>query len=237
MTCEVGCPAVGCGRHSGMRVVVDGVNVSVTGGLAKALGVAKAHAEARGRILVEALGDGEALSSEELEHPERSTRAYGELTLRSAEPRLLVAETLANAVEALSQAKADQQALVEALQTANHDDAMRLLQGVLGTWQAVRDVVDHASALLGLDLARLRLREDDEGPTFARRADGLATALGGLREALEAQDVSRLADVVGYDLDAEVDGWMRDLTALSQHVGRMPASGRASGGAEGGSGT
>jgi hypothetical protein len=216
-----------------MRVVVDGVNVSVTGGLAEALGVAKAHAEARGRILVEALGDGEPLSSEELEHPDRATRAFGELTLRSAEPRLLVAETLANAVEALGQAKVDQQGLVEALQTANHDEAMRLLQGVLGTWQAVRDVLDHASALLGLDLSRLRLRDEDEGPTFARRADGLATALGGLREALEAQDVSRLADVVGYDLDAEADGWMRDLAALREHVRTVPAQG----GAQGGSGT
>ncbi|MDX2131164.1 MAG: hypothetical protein SFY69_03815 [Planctomycetota bacterium] len=186
--------------------------------MAAALRLAADTARSAGRVIIEVKADGERLSDESLGAPSEDAAPIGVLAFTSADPRRLVGQTLLDAVEALEQARGDQQATAELIQSGDTDRAMDPLSRVLGTWQAVGEVVDRGATLLSLDVSTLRLEGVEEGESFAHATSALREHLRLLRDAVRDEDWSGVSDILAYDLDAQAERWAYLMRALARHV-------------------
>jgi len=210
-----------------MQVLLDGQPLVVDRpSLASALEHAVASARGRGRIVVEVKGDGVVLSGDDLSSPSDSERPYQKLDMISADPRVLVRQTVLDAVEALESVRHEQARAMEQVQTGEVGEALTTLQGAFVTWQAARDVVSRGAQLLSIDLETVELQGVPEGVTFATATKDLLTHLAQLKNALEQQDWSALSDVVGYDLDSDAQHWHALLTGFADYIkGLSPGAG------------
>ncbi|HYE62785.1 MAG TPA: hypothetical protein VD997_12385 [Phycisphaerales bacterium] len=207
-----------------MQVLLDGQPLSIERpSLASALQSAVADAQSRGRIVVEVKGDGVVLSNDDLTTPSEAEGGYARLDMVSADPRVLVRQTVLDAVEALESVRSEQARAMEQVQTGAVGEALNTLQGAFITWQAARDVVARGAALLTVDLESLRVTGVADGVTFATATRDLLAHLAQLKNSLEQQDWSALADIVGYDLDADAQTWHALLVGFAEHVKGLPA--------------
>ncbi|MEO1510938.1 MAG: hypothetical protein AAFU70_02595, partial [Planctomycetota bacterium] len=90
------------------------------------------------------------------------------------------------------------------------------LSEALATWQAVRDVVVHASALAGVTPEEIEV-PTEQGAVQAQ--DIIAELVGALEEikrALTQQDWSALSDAIGYDLEDVAERWRAMLKQLAE---------------------
>ncbi|MBM4109444.1 MAG: hypothetical protein FJ255_11660 [Phycisphaerae bacterium] len=207
-----------------MKVLLDGQPLPDAPNLREGLRSAIDHADALGRIVVEALGDGKPLSEAQLADPDLALGVTAELRLTSADPRPLVARTLREGVEVLQRVRAEQERAAAALQSGRMEEALGLLGGVLGAWQNVRDVLEGAMGVLRIDLAEVEVtiarRGKREPSTAAARAEALAGLLRRARECVQGEDWSALADLVGFDLDVESKAWEGMLGELAGLIER-----------------
>jgi hypothetical protein len=202
-----------------MQVLLDGLPIAVPRpSIALAIQTAAADAVRRGRIVIEVKADGIVLSGDDLSNPSDDDSPVLELSMLSAEPRLLVRQTVLDAADALESVRADQQHAAELIQTGNAGEALEVLQRAFITWQAARDVVARGAALLSIPLDTLALQGVPEGATFASATTSLLAHLGQLKDALGNQDWSALADIVGYDLDADAQTWHALLTSFADYI-------------------
>jgi hypothetical protein len=210
-----------------MEVLLDGQPVLIARpSLALALETAAADAQKRGRIIVEVKGDGIALTGEQLEAPSDGGSTFAQVAMVSADPRVIVRQTVLDAVEALGAVRGEQARAMEQVQSGAIPEALQTLQGAFMTWQAARDVVARGARLLSIDLATIELPGIDNGATFQSATDSLLAHLAGVKAALTQQDWSALSDIVGYDLDADAQTWHALLSAFADHIkGMSPGTG------------
>jgi hypothetical protein len=205
-----------------MRVVLDGTPLTdhastAAATFAEALGAGATAAQAGGRIIIEVKADGQPVPPEHLSDPASVTATYAELVLRSADPRALVRESLSDASDALGQLAPLHAAVADALATGDTRRAMDQLREVLSTWQAVQDLLEHARALLSLDLTHIRVPDRPDLTFDAKAAQFVATSRT-IRDAVQSQDWSALSDAVAYDLDAAAGDWAALIRALAKDV-------------------
>jgi hypothetical protein len=202
-----------------MQVLLDGVPIDVPRpSVALAIQTAAADAVRRGRIVIEVKADGVALTGEQLSNPADEDCGIRELSMLSADPRLLVQQTVLDAADAVESVRADQASAAEMIQTGRANEALDTLQRAFITWQAARDVVARGAALLSIDLDRLALPGVAEDVSFASATTDLLSHLTQLKDALNRQDWSALADIVAYDLDADAQTWHALLTSFATYV-------------------
>ncbi|MCA9297979.1 MAG: hypothetical protein KDA28_02870 [Phycisphaerales bacterium] len=196
-----------------MKVILDDTLIADAAScLSEALQVGVEHAEAKGRVIVEASADGHAIPGDLLEAPDARTFDADEITLTSAEPRSLVHVTLMDAVDALEDGKALQREVSSRFEVGETEQGIRHLQDLLEIWQTVQDVLDKSSRLLEIDLDAMASVD------VAARVEALHQALEAVRTGVEQQDWSQVADVVGYDLTDEAGAWQGLLRALADAV-------------------
>lgn len=206
----------------GMQVFLDGERLDgAASSIANALSVGAARARARGRIIIEAKADGQALSDEQIQG-DGPSHGVGELRLLSADPRTLVKVTLGDGAEALRALIDEQRHVASLLHQDKAQEAIAGLQGVFQTWQTVRDLVDRSAAVLESDFGSLALAGLPAGENVAGASVRLLTHLRAVKTALGHQDWSHLGDLLEYDLVDEARAWERILSALAEHVGAMP---------------
>lgn len=201
-----------------MKVFVDQDEIQVERpSIAAAIGAACLTAQERGRVVVEALLDGQAMPPDLLDHPPDDPRPDAEIRFVTAEPRSLVAVTLLDAAEVLTAARGDQHNAARAVQAGDIEGGLRHLSGALAVWDQVRTVVDQGAALLGLDLASLK-----PGPSgdrsVADQAESLAVQLAEVKRTITAKDWSGLADVLEYELDGQANAWSEVLTGMARAI-------------------
>ncbi|MBX3359791.1 MAG: hypothetical protein KF745_15350 [Phycisphaeraceae bacterium] len=202
-----------------MRVYVDNQEIAIERPtLAAAVGAACLAAQSRSRVVVEAMLDGEAMATDLLDHPTEDERPDAEVRFVTAEPRSLVAVTLADAAEVLASARAEQQAAARAVQAGEVEAGLRHLASALAVWDQVRTVVDQGAALLGLDLATLKAGPTADGSSVSDAAAGLAVQLAEVKRSIEAKDWSGLADVLEYELDGQAGVWGEVLTGMARVI-------------------
>jgi hypothetical protein len=207
-----------------MQVLLDGHPVAIDRpSLALALQTASADAQRRGRIIIEVKGDGVILTGEQLDPPSDGASTFTQVAMISADPRVIVRQTVLDAVEALGAVQNQQLLAMEQVQSGAIPEALQTLQGAFVTWQAARDVVSRGSRLLGIDLSTLDLPGVEEAVTFKSATDSLLAHLAALKNALTQQDWSALSDIVGYDLDADARTWHTLLTAFADYIKGMSA--------------
>lgn len=187
--------------------------------LALALKTGVEEAERRGRIIIEVHGDGRPLSDELLDAPPDNSSGIGELRLISADPRLLVAETLMQAADSLRLARQHQSSASDKFLANDTDAGLDEVKNAFGVWQAVRDAFDKSAQVLGEGLFKITYDiGNGETRTAREDVDALTAALREVRDAMEAQDWSALADSMEYGLSAVVDRWEAMLTGLARNI-------------------
>jgi hypothetical protein len=206
----------------GMQVFLDGERLEGdSASIASALSAGSARARARGRIIIEAKADGEALTDGQLQG-DIGGGAIRELRLLSADPRNLVKVTLSDGAEALRALVDEQRRVATLVHQDQGQEAIPGLQGVFQTWQTVRDLVDRSGAVLEADFGPLTLAGLPPGETVAGASARLLAHLRAVKHALGRQDWSALADLLEFELVDEARAWERILNALAKHVGGMP---------------
>ncbi|MEL7472604.1 MAG: hypothetical protein AAGK04_04740 [Planctomycetota bacterium] len=166
-------------------------------------------AEAEGRIVIEALRDGETVSPDDLAELPDDPGSAGELRFRSANPRTLVRVTLDEVGDALEQLGPVQRALGEQIQAGETDGLADGLRDVVEVWQATRQSVDHARMLLGDGLGEAAATQ------LETALPPLAESLTELHRSLTAQDWSGVGDVLLEDLTPQAEVWLGLLRELS----------------------
>ncbi len=177
--------------------------------LAAGLSVGVRTAESAGRIIVEAWLDGRPLTGDELEQPSDLPGAAFKLELTSAEPRELVATTLLDAVAALTDLDQTQRDAAKAIQQGKTQDAIEPIRQTVETWTSVRSIIERGSAILSIDLSNIA------PAPLAPLIQDLSRDLAALKDALERQDWSRLADCLAYELTERSAQWREALQKLA----------------------
>lgn len=204
----------------GVEVLLDGRALKIgRSTLAEALKVGVSAAHDQQRIVVEVKGDGRRIPDDLLSQPSDELTSIRVIELTSANPRELVAASLREAAGALDDLRQTQQAAAEAMQAGDAPGAYDQLGVIFGSWQAVREVVVRAGAVLNVDVMNVPLRINDEPETVAGATADLSVHLRAIKDAMGAEDVSAMSDILAYDLDAAAERWSRVLTALSNSLG------------------
>jgi hypothetical protein len=202
-----------------MQVLLDGHPLTTTDQtLAGAIAAAKASAEGRGRVIVDAKGDGASLTSEALG---QGGATFKLVEFISADPVSLVSVSLSDGAEALRQVKQVHQAVAASIQAGKGSEAMGYLQESFRTWAAVRDLLDQSARLLSLDLSGYVAPGVHGEVSFDGAVSQMIKTLKGVQDAVQREDWSELTDLVGYDMDALADQWIGLLDGLAGHVKRV----------------
>lgn len=193
--------------------------------LAGAIEAARQVAEARGRVVVDVLLDGERLDEDALQQPSAEPLGGREIRFTSVEPRVFVGQALLDAVEELESITKNQQAAAKGLRSGNLPAAFEALQSAVDSWQLVRRAAGDGPALLGLDPGRVSVRgEDGRAESLATHVEALAHDLRTLQNALSIQDWSSISDLLGAggELDERATQWRILLTDLAYQIDPRP---------------
>lgn len=195
-----------------MRVLLDDSPIEVEPAtIERAFEVGREEADARGRIVIEVLGDGLSIDQAMIENPPADSGGFAELKLVTADPGVFVSVTLTDSAAVLDEAARAQRAVADELLAGRVEGALEPMQAALSAWAVVRDVVDKSAAILGMDTGEI----DVGGVSGSAIIDGLADRLGEIRRALGEQDHSALADVMAYDMPEQVERWRGLLTEMA----------------------
>lgn len=203
-----------------VEVLLDGRTLKIARPtLAEALRAGVAAAQASQRIVVEVKGDGERIPDDLLADPSDELTSIRVIQLISADPRELVAGSLRDAAGALEQLRETQQAAADAIQSGDMTSAYDQLGSVFSSWQAVREVVERAGAVLNVDVMNIPLSDEVPPHTLAGATADLRVHLRAIKDAMGQEDVSAMGDILAYDLDAAASRWASALLALAVALG------------------
>jgi hypothetical protein len=218
-----------------VRVLLDNRDIGVDRpDFPGAIEAGVAACQALGRVVVEVKADGKALNDNDLRALASAGASVSVVELISAEPRTLVAGTLAQAVQALDRVREQQQLAAGKVHSGKPEEAVEGLQTILGTWQAVQQAVDQGGTLLGVKLGEIGFLENPGGLSAAAKL--LFKDLTALRTGLEGNDWSAVGDVLGFDLEAHAVRWQDGLRHLTRELVKTGSGGLGvvNGGGEGG---
>ncbi|MEM9372842.1 MAG: hypothetical protein AAGA55_04285 [Planctomycetota bacterium] len=197
-----------------MKLIMDGQTVADdVAGVAQAIDLAREKSAEVGRLIIEVTADG-ASAEALLETPPADDAGVVELGVVTASKGAFLAETLHDAGDALDRVRIDQKQAADLIDRGEVAEATASLGGVMEGWQAVRTVVEQASALMGVDLHSFEV----DGTGAAETITGFASDLVGLRDAVSNEDWSALGDVLAFDLEQRAESWKVLLDGLIAHA-------------------
>lgn len=206
-----------------MQVYLDGEQIlSGRGTLRDIVESAITRAHDRGRVIIEVEADGSPVPGELLADPPDEPLEAGEIRFTSAEPRLMVRETLLQAVDALDHVERWQREAGGQISAGRLAEARESLEPALTTWRHVMLAIERSGTLLGIDVESVAAASG--GRTVAEAVSELSDHLRELRRALEDQDVSMIADLLEDELNEQAHRWRNMLRALAEHVQREGAA-------------
>jgi hypothetical protein len=182
------------------------------GSVGEAVTAAAALADERGRMIVEVLIDGEPRTGDELNGIEGDESPAIEVLLRTANPRVLVGQVLADARAALEEADQFQRDAAELIESDRLAEAMDSLTEALDIWLDVQQAIAIGLQVMDTDADQL----DHDGVPIRPAIDRLNHHLQAMRTALSSQDPIGLSDVLLYDLPEIVQQWRELLTGLQR---------------------
>jgi hypothetical protein len=193
-----------------MRITLDEHPCDVhADSVEQAIAAAAALAETNGRMIVEVIVDGKALTQlagEELANTAR------EIHLTSADPVELVCQTFTDAGEALRDADRLQQSAAELIQSDRIPAAMEKLGEAFAIWSSVQQAVTMGAEVIGFDLeAEL---PGLQTTSLNDAVEQLNTQLRVIEQALKTNDPVGLSDTLLYDLPQTVVVWRGLMESL-----------------------
>lgn len=202
-----------------MQLWIDNTQLDTTDNLEAAFELAREHAEAAGRLIIDIQADGQPIDDALLDEPPTDAGGISELRLTTTDYNAFLIETLNTAKEALDGTRADQTEAADQIRTGNFDQSIESLKSVLEGWHAVRDVVGQSAALADMYIDTIEIT-DAKGNTSTGEqcVDALSKALAEVRNCLGKQDWASLGDAIEYDLDDQANAWNALLNAMIQQI-------------------
>ncbi len=196
-----------------MKVLLDQNPCDIeASNVGQAVAAAVGIAEQSGRLVVEVLVDGTALSEDELQETPRLEADATEVQILTTTMHALLRETFLEASEALDEAANSQRRAAELLQAGDSPAGMNELVGALETWTGIRDAV-----VKGLELAELDPQSIEVGDVpLVRGITDLQTCLASLKDSMIADDVAATCDCLLYDLPKVNETWSSLLAGLAE---------------------
>lgn len=197
--------------------------------LAVAVRIAVHEAQRRGRIVLQALRDGEALATEILENPPDEP-IVGELRVISADPRELVASALVHAADAIDGQRATQMAIAKDLQAGRIEPALNQMHGLLSDWSALLQSIGQCHQMLQLPAARGEASEGVDGgggvggggfrdmAVLVPVIEPIARELEDFKAALTREDWVALSDLLAYEVPERQVVRQRALRNLAERI-------------------
>ncbi len=200
-----------------MQVYVDGEILPLGPDAGSTLGEAleAVRAGLEGRLVIEALADGEPIPSAHFDEPPPTDPYADRLEIRTEDAGALVRFSFLEAAEALERIRDAQGRAAELLQTGDTVASMDEMKSILETWSAAAQTVTIAQQLEEITLPAAT----DGGRTIDDVASTLHEMLQEVRRCLAGDDPSGLADVLAYDMHGAADEWVAMLRHLAGSLG------------------
>lgn len=204
-----------------MRIFVDDKPLAdheapESGSLAQIL--AAVTASTPDRMIVEAIADGIEIPAGHLSEPPETDPYAQELRFKTADPSLLVRETLFDAADALRGIREVQQTCASLIQSGDKAGALADLSNVVSVWDQVNRAWELSRAVDGVDLHSTSTVSDAAGTDIEQATARLNESLRELQRALLAMDWSELADVLSFEMDEQADQWSGIMSRLADTV-------------------
>lgn len=171
-----------------------------------------------GRVVVEVIVNGEAITGPALED-DRPTDADHDIRVYSARPGELVVGVLEGVREELAKSLEMQKQAAELLQQDDPAPAMGLIRQSIDGWLQAQRAVGQSAQLLQLDLESIKI----EGQSVLARMTELITSLTEVKDAVVANDFVALADAMQYEWPGITERWDAALGAIVKHVENDPS--------------
>jgi hypothetical protein len=174
-----------------------------------------------GRAVLRITIDGAALSLDNFEEDlgEKSLSDAGLLEIQTESVLTLVASSIEELQEALSELPTICHQLAEVFQRGEAEEGFEKLPQLFDIWHAIKTREDQICRALHLEADRLTL----DGATLPELHEGLNVELGKAVVALESQDTVALGDLLEYELapkaeqESEIVGLLHDR--LKERIG------------------
>ena len=165
------------------------------------------------------LVDDEPLTADLLaEWKNRPVEEFGRVQIEAPKCNLLASQGLRLLSQGLSESNEQREEIVDHICQGRHTQAMELLTGYLNLWDSIQQSLGSAARLIEVDLDSLEIYEptgNDEVQRVADRIHQLSEQLKQLQDALEAQDLVLLGDILEYEFGPLTEAWQQMLEQLA----------------------
>lgn len=201
-----------------MKVMLDDtLIVPEPASVAEAIEAARAKAEETGRLIIGIETDGYPIQEGYLSSPPTDDAGIAEMKLTSANKAEFLQVTIGDAKDAIEEAVKNQKRAADWIEVGEAQKANDPLSHAWATWQAVQDVVSHASQLLGLDPHDVELTGASVA-TGGGCVEALRETLTEVKRAMTDQDTAALADALREDFDDLATDWRILLETLAERA-------------------
>ena len=199
------------------REVTDAVPENASLGVAL-MAVQERHI-AEDEVISTIMVDDEPLTADLLaEWKNRPVEEFGSVQIEAPKRNLLASQGLRLLSQGLSESNEQRQEIVDHICQARHAQAMDLLTGYLSLWDSIQQSLGSAARLIEVDLDSLEIFEssgNDKVKRVADRIHQLSEQLKQLQDALEAQDLVLLGDILEYEFGPLTEDWQQMLEQLA----------------------
>ncbi len=163
--------------------------------------------------------DDEPLTADLLaEWKNRPVEEFDSVHIEAPKRNLLASQGLRLLSEGLSESNEQREEIVDHICQGRHTQAMNMLTGYLNLWDSIQQSLGSAARLIEVDLDSLEVYEsagNDVAMRVADRIHQLTEQLKQLQDALEAQDLVLLGDILEYEFGPLTDDWQHMLEQLA----------------------
>jgi hypothetical protein len=165
------------------------------------------------------LVDDEPLTADLLsEWKNRPVEEFASVQIEAPKRNLLASQGLRLLSEGLSESKEQREEIVDHICQGRHRQAMEMLTGYLNLWDSIQQSLGSAARLIEVELDSLEIYDpsgNDEVQKVADRIHQLSAQLKQLQEALQAQDLVLLGDILEYEFGPLTNDWQQMLEQLA----------------------
>jgi len=148
----------------------------------------------------------------------RPVEEFGRVQIEAPKRNILASQGLRLLSQGLSESNEQRQEIVDHVCQGRHTQAIEMLTGYLNLWDSIQQSLGSAARLIEVDLDSLEIYEptgNDEVQKVADRIHQLSEQLKQLQDALEAQDLVLLGDILEYEFGPLTNNWQHMLEQLA----------------------
>ena len=197
-----------------MTVTVDTEVLSAEDLGLSTLGDVLCHVSGRNRLVTQVLIDGRAPDLDRVSQWRGRPLLGHTVFIETHAAADVAADALAEIERQMDASETAREKAIDDLHNNAPNQALQKLSACFTTWQTAQTAIGQVARLMKIDLDRVRVQD----VTLAAALTEFAEQLREVRDAIEARDHVRLADVLTYEIGRTVGQWRDAVTQLRRAV-------------------